>query len=401
MIPRYRSPFGVAEVLRAAFWGMHRSELGSIPGIPRRRFLRLAPSASDALHVALRGFGPSGRVVLPAYTCFRVIEAIRSAGWSPVYVDINPVNGEMDPLELADLLSVNASPTVVLATHLHGIPTSISALREVAVPTGARIIEDCAMAQGAMHAGAVVGSFGDAAIFSFGLGKVLSAGAGGALASDTPLVTKPEAAADVSWTSLFELFSRAGFVGDARFHLQEATKHGRRLVSSLPAPKEPGFEPAHWNNIAKSTLARLVCRKSLDALLELQRQRSERWYRFLMSLAGGSITTFRVAPGDRHCYRGLPILADDRDGLQRALRARGIDTARFFDYCAATRDGARGSFPHSEEISRKILVLPLDNAINAKRAEIGCRPFSPLSLWPFSIERRSSLAVISDFTSIA
>src|SRR5690606_19554021 len=83
MIPRYRSPFGVTEVLHAALWRTNHSELASIPGVPRRPFLRLMPSASDALHVALGGFGPSGRVVLPAYTCIRVVEAIRSAGWSP------------------------------------------------------------------------------------------------------------------------------------------------------------------------------------------------------------------------------------------------------------------------------------------------------------------------------
>src|SRR5690606_35573172 len=99
-------------------------------------------------------------------------------------------------------------------------------------------------------------------------------------------------------------------------------------------------QPAHWSDIAEGTFARLVGQESLEDLLERQRQRSERWHHFLMSLAGGSISTFSVASGDRPCYPGLPILADDRDGLQRALRARGIDTARFFDYCAARRDGA-------------------------------------------------------------
>jgi len=122
-------------------------------------------------------------VIVPAYTCPIVVLAIARAQCPrPLKIrlcDLAPERSDMDSAQLASMCS--ARTLAVLATHLGGRVTDVSALNAIAEPHGARVIEDAAQGMGARVGGQSVGLAGDVAFFSLAVGKGLSTYEGGLL----------------------------------------------------------------------------------------------------------------------------------------------------------------------------------------------------------------------------
>lgn len=117
-------------------------------------------------------------IALPANTCYIVLWAILKSGNYPLLADIDPTTGTLD----SDLLhSLPYRPAALIVPHLYGIPSAIQRIGDWARTHDVRLIEDCAQAIGSTIAGQPIGSWGDAAVFSFGPGKIVDHGGGGAL----------------------------------------------------------------------------------------------------------------------------------------------------------------------------------------------------------------------------
>lgn len=358
MIPRYRSPVGLRDFANALVNDSGPDKY-SQSGVVGGRYVRFLPSASDALHFALRQIGASGNVILPAYTCLKVVRAVQLAGWTPVFIDVDLATGSMLQSGVKRALDGVAGSKVILATHLHGVPNAMCGLVAEAKSAGAILIEDCAMAQGAMHQGSQVGSFGDWAIFSFGLGKVLSIGAGGALTckQETAMLGADHRGSKAPY--FFQVVSRLGPLGWLRFHAQETIK---QLVPTL-VHNDPNrsnqFQPSELTASAARNLHMLLESQTIKQYLEEQRRRSLDWLEFVNELRSDRIAAFTPLASDVPCYPGLPLIVSDRNDLQVFLRKQGIDSARYFDYCAAQLAGDTGSYPNSEYLAKHSLVLPL------------------------------------------
>jgi aminotransferase EvaB len=138
-------------------------------------------NGTDALQLALRALaiGPGAKVATVANAGGYATTAIRLAGATPCYVDVDPTTLLIDP----DVLEARLSPDVraIVITHLYGRMADVEAIARIAQPRGIALIEDCAQAHGARREARAAGACGDVGCFSFyptkNLGALGDAGA--------------------------------------------------------------------------------------------------------------------------------------------------------------------------------------------------------------------------------
>ncbi|NCN58576.1 hypothetical protein COW99_01515 [Candidatus Roizmanbacteria bacterium CG22_combo_CG10-13_8_21_14_all_38_20] len=137
-------------------------------------------SGRSALYFLLKAAGVTKQdeVIVQAFTCIGAINPIIWIGAKPVYIDIDPQTYNLDP----DLLesSITSKTKVVIVQHTFGIPAAISKIKKICQEHKIILIEDCAVSIGAFVGKKEVGTYGDAAFFSFGRDKIVSSVSGGA-----------------------------------------------------------------------------------------------------------------------------------------------------------------------------------------------------------------------------
>lgn len=138
-------------------------------------------SGTSALWVALKsaGVGAGDEVILPAYTFIATATAVLMANAVPVFCDIEPETGNMDPNELESIITNKTK--VVIPVHIGGAPVNMNDILNIASSHGIKVIEDAAQAHGATYEGKKVGALGIGGIFSFQTSKNMSSGEGGAI----------------------------------------------------------------------------------------------------------------------------------------------------------------------------------------------------------------------------
>ncbi|MEO7649569.1 MAG: DegT/DnrJ/EryC1/StrS family aminotransferase, partial [Bryobacteraceae bacterium] len=144
-------------------------------------------TGTSALHLALlaAGVGPGDEVITVSFTFVATVAAIRYAGATPVFVDIDPVSFNMDPAAVAK--AVTARTKAIIPVHLYGQPVDMDPILEIARQHKLAVIEDASQAHGAEYKGRRAGSMGDIGCFSFYPGKNLGAyGEGGAVVTSNP-----------------------------------------------------------------------------------------------------------------------------------------------------------------------------------------------------------------------
>lgn len=133
--------------------------------------------------------GPGDEVIIPAFTCVVVANAIIYRGAKPIYVDIEDNFFNIDVSKVEEKISDRTK--AIYAQHTFGIPCDVIELKEIAKKNNLYVIEDCALALGAKLNNQPVGSFGDAAIFSTDHSKTINTLCGGmAVTSDVLLASK-------------------------------------------------------------------------------------------------------------------------------------------------------------------------------------------------------------------
>jgi dTDP-4-amino-4,6-dideoxygalactose transaminase len=143
-------------------------------------------SGRSGLYLALKamGIGPGDEVLMQAYTCVAVPNSVIWVGAVPRFVDIDPETLNIDLNDLEEKITPRTKAIIV--QHTFGYPAPLDGILEISRKYGLRVIEDCAHAMGATYKSKYVGSFGDAAIFSFGRDKVISSVSGGLIVTKDP-----------------------------------------------------------------------------------------------------------------------------------------------------------------------------------------------------------------------
>jgi perosamine synthetase len=120
---------------------------------------------------------PGSEVIVPALTFWVMPELVRTAGFKPVFADIDPHTFTLDPDAFGR--AITPQTRAVVPTHLYGLPCEMDAIMSIARRNNLKVIEDCAHVLGTTYRGQPTGTFGDGAIFSFHTLKPLNAYGGG------------------------------------------------------------------------------------------------------------------------------------------------------------------------------------------------------------------------------
>ncbi len=136
-------------------------------------------SGTSALHVCLLslGIGPGDEVIVPSFTFAATANTVALTGATPVFVDIDRKTFCIDPFQVEK--AINPKTRAIQVVHLYGLPANMKDICEIATKYGLLIIEDAAQAHLASIGNSNVGTFGDAAAFSFYPTKNMTAGEGG------------------------------------------------------------------------------------------------------------------------------------------------------------------------------------------------------------------------------
>lgn len=149
----------------------------------------------DALFLALKALGikEGDEVIVPSNTYIATALAVTYVGATPVFVEPDIRTFNIDPSRIEE--AITDKTKAIMPVHLYGQPCDMDPIMEIAKKYGLFVVEDCAQAHGATYKGKVIGSFGDAAGFSFYPGKNLGAlgDAGATVTNDEELAKKVRA----------------------------------------------------------------------------------------------------------------------------------------------------------------------------------------------------------------
>ncbi len=166
-----------------------RQSIQHLRDLTQRQHIILTGRAAAGIWCALRAWDFHDRVILiPANTCYIVLWAVLKSGNIPLLVDVDSGTGNITTEHLDTHLA--AHPAAIIPCHMYGISAPMDSICQWAQAHGLKVIEDAALALGATVDGQPAGSWGDASIFSFGLGKIADNQVGGALLTDDPLLAQ-------------------------------------------------------------------------------------------------------------------------------------------------------------------------------------------------------------------
>jgi dTDP-4-amino-4,6-dideoxygalactose transaminase len=158
------------------------------------RYCLLVENGTAALRLALQavGVGPGTEVVIPGMTWPSVAAAVLECGAIPVPVDVDLSTLAMSTAAVE--MAITTRTKAIVPTHLFSSQADLPPIIEIAEREKISVIEDCAHVPGARRFRKVLGTFGDAAIFSFNQKKLLACGEGGCLiTNDTCLFERAAA----------------------------------------------------------------------------------------------------------------------------------------------------------------------------------------------------------------
>lgn len=134
-----------------------------------------------ALELALYALGisPDDDVIVPCKSFVATASSVVVYGARPVFADVDP---ESQNITVKNIKKVMTPKTrAIIVVHLGGWPCAMDTVCEFAAQNNLQVIEDCAQAHGATYKGKRVGSFGDAAAFSFCQDKIMTTGGEGGM----------------------------------------------------------------------------------------------------------------------------------------------------------------------------------------------------------------------------
>jgi dTDP-4-amino-4,6-dideoxygalactose transaminase len=149
-----------------------------------RKYAVAVPSGTLGLLITLAayGIGVGDEVITSSYSFRETAHAVSLSGAKPIFVDIDYWSGTLKPDKIG--ARITNKTKAIVAGNSNGHPAAWAELREVAAAHGVILLEDSTEAIGSKYRGALVGTFGDTAVFDFAQPSLLTCGEGGMVVTD-------------------------------------------------------------------------------------------------------------------------------------------------------------------------------------------------------------------------
>lgn len=198
----------------------------------------------DALMLALKALdiGPGDEVIVPSNTYIATALAVTYVGATPVFVEPDIRTFNIDPSKIEE--KITEKTRAIMPVHLYGQACDMDPILEIAHKYNLFVVEDCAQAHGATYKGRKIGTFGDAAGFSFYPGKNLGAlgDAGATVTNDAALAAKVRAlgnyGSDYKYHHIYQGNNsrldelQAAFLAAKLPHLDRVNRDRRRIAAA-------------------------------------------------------------------------------------------------------------------------------------------------------------------------
>ncbi len=298
-------------------------------------------SGTDALLISLMALDikPSDGVITSAFTFFATAGSISRLQAIPVFVDIDPITYNIDPEKIEN--AITNKTKAIMPVHLFGQCADMEPILEIAEKYDLYVIEDAAQSIGAEYKGQKAGSMGNLGIFSFFPSKNLGGFGDGGM-----VITNDD-----------DLYKKIKIL---RIHGSEPKYYHKMLGGNF-----------RLDAIQAAIL--VVKLKHLDKWSQLRRNNAE-FYDRKFSEAGLLERNNVILPqsddkgkGDfnYHVYNQYTIRANKRDELREYLTKCNIGTAIYYPCslhlqpCFSRLGYKKGDLPISEELSKRVLSLPI------------------------------------------
>lgn len=294
-------------------------------------------SGTSAMHLALRLLDlPRGAEVITTPNTFVATNhAILYVGGRPVFADIQPDTGNIDPVSIRKHLTDRTAAIVVV--HYGGYPCDLVDIYEIADERGIPVVEDCAHAWGAVYRDRRIGSHGAVHAFSLAPAKNIATPGGG-------VVTVRSDEHD-------ERLRRLRVLGADRdsFRRNVGTNYSWEYEI-----EELGYRANMNDVVAVLALAQL---RELDQANDRRRDIHRRYEDRLRGVSG--IAMSPLADDRTSSFYLFWLLVDERDALIRKLVEAGIESAVHFKRNDLYPIYERGDLPNAEYFSGRQISLPL------------------------------------------
>jgi len=308
-------------------------------GVP---YISLFTNGTLPLLTALQALRVTGEVITTPYSFVATTHSIWWNGCQPVFVDIDPKTGNLDPDKIE--AAITTRTTAIMPVHVYGKPCDTQRIQEIADRHGLRVIYDAAHAFGVKVQGESILNAGDLSTLSFHATKVYNTIEGGAM-----VIQDKETKRRIDYLKNFGFKNETTVVGPGINSKMDEIRSAYGLLN-----------------------LRLV-----DQAIESRHQVAIRYREALKGVPG--ITYFDDMPGVTHNYSYFPIFIDPdqygttRDDLYLRMKSQGILGRRYFypliselPIYRSCPGASPSNLPNAHRMADSVICLPMHHTLTSQ-----------------------------------
>ena len=317
-------------------------ELAKYLGVP---YVSLFTNGTLPLLTALQAMRVTGEVITTPYSFVATTHCIWWSGCKPVFVDIDPATGNIDPDKIE--AAITPKTTAIMPVHVYGKPCDTQRIQEIADKYGLRVIYDAAHAFGVKVDGESILNAGDMSTLSFHATKVYNTLEGGAMIMQ-----------DKEMKKRVDYLKNFGFANEIE------------VIA-------PGINSKVDEVRAAYGILNL---RQVDAAIEARHQVAIKYREAVRPVDG--ISFMDDMPGVRHNYSYFPIFVDaekygmTRDELYFKMKEQNVLSRRYFYPLISEFSTYRGlpsaskeNLPNAHKMADSVICLPMHHALGEEDVE--------------------------------
>lgn len=317
-------------------------ELAEYLGVP---YVSLFTNGTLPLLTALQALRVTGEVITTPYSFVATTHCIWWSSCKPVFVDIDPATGNIDPEKIE--AAITPKTTAIMPVHVYGKPCDTKRIQEIADKYGLKVIYDAAHAFGVKVNGESILNAGDMSTLSFHATKVYNTLEGGAMIMH-----------DEATKKRIDYLKNFGFAGETE------------VIA-------PGINSKVDEVRAAYGILNL---RQVDDAIEARHQVAIRYREALRDVDG--ITFMEDMPGVKHNYSYFPIFIDadkygtTRDELYFRMKSENVLGRRYFYPLISEFTTYRGlpsaskdNLSNAHKMADSVICLPMHHALSEEDIE--------------------------------